>query len=123
MVIIEFESSPIALIQRFLETLQLVWGLNILVIARTNLKFSFDWTYIKYDWNTDHASLGLFSDERISEHLCQLAGSERQVGALPAQSSNAFLQGQQRLVDLRTLHACKNEHLSITFEIPGPKIT
>ena len=52
----------------------------------------------------DHASPRLVSDEGISEHLRQFAGSEGKVSSLPAQCPDALLQCQERLVDLGPLH-------------------
>lgn len=46
-------------------------------------------------WGGDdahHARPGVFSNERVPQHLGQLAGSEWSVRLVPAQSSNALLQ-------------------------------
>lgn len=41
---------------------------------------------------THHARPGVLPDERVPQHLGQLAGSERSVRFVPAQSSNALLE-------------------------------
>lgn len=55
----------------------------------------------------DHARLGLLADERVAQHLRQLARAKRKVGALAAQRADALFQRQQRLVDLRAFHPCE----------------
>lgn len=41
---------------------------------------------------THHARPGVLPDERVPQHLGQLAGSERSVRFVPSQSSNALLE-------------------------------
>lgn len=43
-----------------------------------------------------HACSGVFSDEGVPQHLGQLAGSERSVRFVPAQSSNALLKTESQ---------------------------
>jgi hypothetical protein len=56
-----------------------------------------------------HARFRLFPDEGVPEDLRELAGTERQVGALSAESTDALLQRQQRLVDLGAFHAWRRQ--------------
>ena len=54
----------------------------------------------------NHDGATVFADERVLEHLCQLAATERRVFVFLVQCTYALLQRQQRLVDLGAFHAC-----------------
>ena len=57
----------------------------------------------------DHACPGV-SDKRILEHLGQFTLAERSVFLVLIQRSDAFLEGQQTLVDLSSLHPIRREN-------------
>ena len=65
---------------------------------------------------TDHARSAVVTDEGISKHLSQLAGSERQVRPSSAERPDAFFQGQQALVDFSAFHS----RLSVGTRRVGP---
>lgn len=54
-----------------------------------------------------HARAGLLANEGVPQDLGEFAGAEREMSTFPAQRADAFLQRQQRLVDLCSFHSYK----------------
>ena len=56
-------------------------------------------------YHGNHACFALVSNEGVAQHLGELGGPEGEMGAPLAKGTDAFLQGEQRLVDLSTFHS------------------
>ena len=57
-------------------------------------------------YSTNHARSGFVSNEGVSKYLSKFTRSKGKMSSLTAQGSDAFLQSQEWLVDLRSFHPC-----------------
>mmetsp|Transcript_18779 Transcript_18779/g.52312 ORF Transcript_18779/g.52312 Transcript_18779/m.52312 type:complete len:605 (-) Transcript_18779:500-2314(-) len=66
----------------------------------------------------NHDRPGLLAHKRVAQHLCQLGTAEGDVRLVEVQRTDALLESQQALVDLRPLQAC----LSFVVVCVGPAL-